>query len=210
MSIARTRRRLCGFCARRGIECARLSVEPLVPVKVAGDAIADNNDAMLETRCRSLQGRSHLAEQRRMNDHRDGTALLEKIRIVGSSQGRVGRHGDGANLHGTKECGNEFRGIEEDQQNAVSPADAKGCQRVPDAVDVLAQLPVGDVTPLGHDGQTIAAPFPDMAIDQIVREVVHGRLTGPPGRVRISAAGAPAPPRRRRCHRRLPPPPRLR
>ncbi len=108
-----------------------------------------------------------------MHDHRDGTALLEKIRVVGASQGRVGRHGDGANLHGTQECGDEFGGIEEDQQDACARANAKGCQRVRDAVDVLVQVPVGDVTSLGHYGQTIAPPFPDMAIDEVVREVVH-------------------------------------
>jgi hypothetical protein len=31
------------------------------------------------------------------------------------------------------------------------------------------------VSSLGHDGHAIAAPFPDVAIDEIVREVVHAR-----------------------------------
>ena len=144
-------------------------------MQVAGDAVADYNDALLEARCRSLQGRSHLPEQRRMHDDRDGTALLEKIRVVGASQARVGRHGYGAYLHGTQECGDELGGIEEDQQDACARANAKGRQRVRDAAHVLGYVPrVRDLMSLGHNGQAIAAPFPDMAIDEVVREVYKG------------------------------------
>ena len=59
-----------------------------------------------------------------MHDDRDRTALLQEVRVVAASKGRVGRDGDGANLHGAQEGGNEFRRIEEDEQDTVPRTDA--------------------------------------------------------------------------------------
>jgi hypothetical protein len=109
-----------------------------------------------------------------MHDYRRGAALFEEVRVVAASKRRVGRDCDEANLRGAKECGDEFRGIGKDQQDALSRPDAERGQRVTDAVDVLAQLPIGNVPSLARDGQTIAASFPDVTVHQIIGEVVHG------------------------------------
>ena len=169
-----------GARRRRSVQSRRASVEPVAPLTAAGHVIADDDDAILETGFRSVECRSHLGEQRRVHDDRDRTALLQEVRVVAASKGRVGRHGDGANLHGAQEGGNEFRRIEEDEQDTVPRADAKRGQRVPDPVHALGQLPVGDVSSFGQDGQTIAAPFPDVSIDQVVGEVIHRRISCKP------------------------------
>ena len=58
-------------------------------------------------------------------------------------------------------------------ENAVSRSDAERRQRMPDAVHVLGQCGVGEISSLECDGDAIAIPLPDVPVDQVVRQVVH-------------------------------------
>src|SRR5438552_4072114 len=95
--------------------------------------------------------------------------------IIRGSDRSIGRNSNSANLHGSEISGDELRAIRQQQHDPLAGLDSKPKQAVTDAVHFLRNLTVGPGVSLKYDRCFAAAPFPDMAIDKVVGQIIKRR-----------------------------------
>ena len=113
----------------------------------------------------------HLVEARGQlgagNQHRR-VRIAQDVSIVGRLPQRVQRHRHGTGLDRAKEAVDEGRTIEEQQEDPLLGPDLEPlAQRRGEPVHVLEYIRVADARVAAFNGHRSAAPFSQMAIDEI-------------------------------------------
>ena len=126
-----------------------------------------------------VAGELGLQPRQRLGVGRDdrGVGVLDEVAEVVALVEVADRDGDRADAHGAEEHDREGGGVVEHEQHAVLAADAELPQQPAGAVDLLAQLLVGERRVLRDERRLVGPPGLDMAVDDAAGVVGHARLT---------------------------------
>jgi hypothetical protein len=108
-----------------------------------------------------------LAQQGFADDQHARAAVGERVAIVLCAPQGVERHWHGADLDRAEERVGERRRVLEDQGDPLFGLDAERAQRRPETIDPFGDLLIADALITALDGDRGAAPFGEVAIDEM-------------------------------------------
>ena len=158
---------------RRRVELISLRGEPAIELDDARAVATAHDVAQVVAGELGLQPRQRLGVGR----HDRGIGVLDEVAEVVALVEVADRDGHGADAHGAEEHDRERRGVVEHQQHPVLPPHAELAEQPAGAVDLRAQLLVGERRVVRDEGRLAGPPGLDVAIDDLAGVVGHARFT---------------------------------
>ena len=115
--------------------------------------------------------RSDLRPDILLHEEGAGAAVIQEIEQVLGLRGWIDRYGHGANLGGAEKDSDKFRRVRHGHQDAVFRLEAQRAQAIAAAVDHLRQLFVIQTAAVFVDGDILAAPQLQIAVNKIAGNV---------------------------------------
>ena len=112
-----------------------------------------------------------LGQKRGAHDQHTRTRIVNDVLIVGRLPQRVQRNRHRARLDRAEEAVDEIGAVEEKQQDALLGPDVDSAQRTAEPIHASQHLVVGDTGVAAFDRDVRAAPFLDVAVDEMGRDV---------------------------------------
>src|SRR2546425_982001 len=127
---------------------------------------------------RFSEGRARLDEQGFGDDRDLRAAVVEEKPVVGRTHEGVHRHGHRTQLHCAEEGGDEFRAIQENQEDTVLHLNAEIEKSIANTVHGFEDFPIGDDAILLVEGGSARAAFHDLTIHEEGRRIEPIRNRG--------------------------------
>src|SRR6058998_855975 len=127
---------------------------------------------------RLSEGRARLDEQGFGDDCDLRAAVVEEKTVVGATHEGVHRHGHRTQLHCAEEGGDEFRAIQENQEDTVLHLNAEVEESIANTVHGFEDFPIFDDAVLVVEGGSACTAFHDVTIDEEGRRIEPIRNRG--------------------------------